>query len=149
MKKKGFTLVEVLIATLLFAIAAQGLVTTVVNALTAINSVQKDANRDSEERFILRQLLQIEDEEALDEGGEILLPDDSKIYWSAEHDPTNIVDLHKVSFEIRKSGRNAAESENYTLSIYLLRPWLSESSDREFLLERKEAELERMEFRAR
>jgi prepilin-type N-terminal cleavage/methylation domain-containing protein len=144
-RRSGFTLIEVLITTLLFAIAAQGLVTIVVNTLTAIDSVKKDANQDSEQRFVMRQLMQISDEEALEEGGDIQLPSGETIEWRAEHEPTDVVDLHKVTFELRSS----ESFEDEALTLYLLRPWLSESIDRESLLDKKEAELDRREFRAR
>lgn len=146
--RAGFTLVEVLIATLLFAIAAQGLVSIVVNTLSAIDSLHKDASQDSEQRFIIRQLMQIPDKETLEAGGDIQLPGEQTVEWRAEHETTNIVDLHKVTFELSRI-ESSQSGDDETLTLYLLRPWLSEPSERGALLDQKTSELESKEFRTR
>jgi len=138
----GFTLIELLVTTLPFAIAAQGLISVVVNSITAINSIDGDTNEDARDRYILRKLMQISDRSTLERGGEIILPSGQSVQWSAEHTTTDVTDLHQVNFTVENVNPSETKQDQ-TYSLYLLRPWLSDSSDRAALLEDKRAEIER------
>jgi len=139
-RERGFTLIEVLIAAVLFAFASSALVGVAVNTITALQTQDSVSNEDAENRFIWNQLRRINDRETLENGGVVPLPNDRFIEWEATHESTEIADLHRIRFTLRVDSSGEVRTDEW--SIYRLAPWLSEPSERALLLSDKRRELE-------
>lgn len=141
--RKGFTLIEVLIAAALFAIAATSLIGVVVNTLTALQAHETRSTREADQSFVLDQLNAIETKEELEQGGRIELPQDRSVEWSAEYEAADFVDLHQITYTLTWNRED--DTEITELSVYRLATWLSEAAEREAQLADKRRELESLQ----
>lgn len=139
----GFTLIEVLIALTVFAMAATYLTSTFVNALTARErSVSNDVLHADIQAVRMQLLLEPNLEDAED-GGEYPTLSHGEASWQARIEPTEIVDLFAVELAIEFSEPPEDGPYDYVETLYLLRPTWSEADERSQLLEDKRQELER------
>ncbi|MFT4900938.1 MAG: prepilin-type N-terminal cleavage/methylation domain-containing protein [Lentimonas sp.] len=142
-KNAAFTLIEVLIATALFAMAATALTGVVVNTLTALQAHPKWTTEGEELRFVLQEIERIDNREELETGGEIPLIGEQRVNWTVAWEPTGIADLFRIELELSWDGdAPSAQARETQLTLYWLRPWLSEPDEREALLDEKRSELE-------
>ena len=130
MRVRGFTLLEVLIALAIFAVAAVVLGATYVNILNAYHVVNKDDTRGEEIRFARSLLLQEPDRTKAEEGGDFEAAAGGRVSWRAEIEPSSTADVFKVTFTCEVSEINAtAPSPPTTETFMLLRPTWSEGLD--------------------
>ena len=130
MRLRGFTLLEVLIALAIFAVAAVVLGATYVNILNAYHVVNKDDTRVEEIRFARSLLLQEPDRTKAEEGGDFEAASGGRVTWRAEIEPSSTADVFKVTFTCEVSEINAAEPSRPTTETFmLLRPTWSEGLD--------------------
>lgn len=145
-RANGFSLVEVLVALLLFSIAVGVLVESVSNALRGLEAVSVQSNETQDLRFAMRQVVQVKDRDELESGGELKTVTEKTVSWKAEVEETNIVDLFKVDVTLTHSDNKEfglnAEEEGTQETVYLLRPDWSEEQDRNSLIEEKKDALE-------
>ena len=139
---KGFTLIEVLVALAIFAMAGTYLMSTFVNTLEARErSVSNDLLHADIQAVRLQLLLEPNREDAED-GGNYPTLNNGEATWTAEIEETEVVDLFKVALSMEfaepAEGQPAAHSE----TLYLLRPTWSDSDDRSKLLEDKKEALQ-------
>lgn len=141
-KQIGFSLIEVVVALAIFAMAAVVLSDTFVNALLARErGVSNDAlNRDI--RAVRMQLLLEPNREDAEDGGDYETLNNGSANWEAEIEPTNVVDLFKVNFRIEFMKPQDERAADYQETLYLLRPTWSESDERADLLEDKKDALD-------
>ncbi len=145
--QRGFTLIEVVIAVALFAMAAAVLSSTFVNALLARDRVQSNDIRDADIRAVRMQLLLEANREDAEDGDRYETLNNGEANWRAEIEPTEVVDLFQVFFEIEFSDPHGEQSPTYSEVLYLLRPTWSEPNERSDLLqEKKEALLDSRDF---
>ncbi|GHB97759.1 prepilin-type N-terminal cleavage/methylation domain-containing protein [Cerasicoccus arenae] len=140
--RTGFTLVEVLLALGLFALASAMLVQSATNAIRAYEAVQSNSNQEQMYRFMLRSIIAIEDREEVEDGGDWELPDESAASWEAEIEETEMLDLFRVTIqiEIESNSSQSSSDEPRSFEVYLYRPDWSEAGEREQLLnERRDA----------
>jgi len=140
--RSAFTLVEVLIAMVIFASASAVLMSTFVNALLAR---ERSANEDllhADLRAVRMQLLLEPELEAAEDGGEYPTLNHGAARWEAEIEPTEVVDLFRVQLSVQLAGPEGGESSAYQETLYLLRPTWSEADERSQLLEDKRQALE-------
>ena len=140
--QSGFSLIEVVVALALFAMAAVVLTDTFVNALLARErSVVNDAyNRDI--RAVRMQLLLEADREAAEDGGVYETLTNGAANWEASIEPMNIVDLFQVNLRIEFQEPQSDQEASYEETLYLLRPTWSESDERSELLQEKKDAIE-------
>ena len=133
----GFSLIEVVIALALFAMAAVVLTDTFVNALLARErSVGNDAyNRDI--RAVRMQLLLEADRETAEDGGAYETLANGTANWEARIEPTNVVDLFQVDLRMEFQKPQDDQEASYEETLYLLRPTWSETDERSNLLQEK------------
>lgn len=139
----GFTLIEVVVALALFASASVGLTMAFTSMLTVREHGVRSDLLDADLRAVRRQLLLEPDIEAAEEGNTLETLSSGEAEWSAEIQPTEIVDLFQVRFSLALSDPPEGLPEQYSETLYLLRPTWSEREERDELLAEKREALER------
>ena len=140
--RSGFSLIEVVVALAIFAMAAVVLTDTFVNALLAREKGVGNDARNRDIRAVRMQLLLAPDREAAEDGEIYETLSNGSASWEAEIDSTNVVDLFQVQFRIEFSEPQEDQEKSYSETLYLLRPTWSESDERSDLLQEKKSALE-------
>jgi len=139
----AFTLIEVVVALAIFAMAATVLTSSFVNILMSMDRDSGSGGLERDIRMARRQLLLEPDIEDAREGGEIETLGNGTARWHAEIEPTDVVDLFRVRLTVEVAGQDASSYRAQTereSTLRLLRPTWSESDERsELLQEKKEA----------
>lgn len=138
----AFTLVEVLIAVAIFAMAASVLMSAFVNALLSRESAAKYDLLNADIRAVRMQLLLEPNLEDAEDGNEYETVHSGEASWKARVEPTDVVDLFQVGLSIRFSEPPEGLVADYSEKLYLLRPTWSESDERSELLQDKREALE-------
>ena len=138
----AFTLVEVLIAVAIFAMAAAILMSAFVNALLSRESAAKYDLFNADIRAVRMQLLLEPNLEDAEDGDEYETVHNGEASWEAQVVPTDVVDLFRVELSIRFSEPPEGQVADYSEILYLLRPTWSESDERSELLQVKREALE-------
>jgi len=138
----AFTLVEVLIAVAIFAMAASVLMSAFVNALLSRERAVQYDLLNADIRAVRMQLLLEPNLEDAEDGDEYETVHSGEASWEAQVVPTNVVDLFQVELSIRFSEPPEGLVADYTETLYLLRTTWSESDERSDLLQDKREALE-------
>lgn len=140
--RAGFSLIEVVIAVAIFAMAASALMSAFVNALLARESAVNNDQLHADIRAVRMQLLLEPDIEAAEDGDEYQTLHSGEAVWETLIEPTNVVDLFRVQLNIRFGEPPEGQAAEYAETLYLLRPTWSESDERSDLLQDKREALE-------
>lgn len=144
---QGFSLIEVLIALALFAICSNLIASAFINALLARERDPSSTYQDIAINTVRRQLLLENNIDDAQEGGTLTLLEKGEATWTAEIDPTDVIDLFECRFDIEFLESESPNQETYSETLYLLRPTWSESDERSKLLqEKKDALLDQRTF---
>lgn len=141
-RRDAFSLIEVVIAVAIFAMAASALMSAFVNALLARESAANNDQLHADIRAVRMQLLLEPDIEAAEDGEEYETLHSGEAIWETVIEPTNVVDLFRVQLSIRFSEPPEGQAADHVETLYLLRPTWSESDERSDLLQDKREELE-------
>ncbi|ADE54656.1 PulJ/GspJ family protein [Coraliomargarita akajimensis] len=145
--RAAFSLIEVVVALAIFSGACVGLTMTFINIMTAREHGVQNRLYDADLRAVRLQLLMQPDRELAEDGGELEVLSNGTAKWSAIIEPTNVVDLFKLQFEVEFSEPLDNAPPSYSETLYLLRPTWSESDERSDLLaDKKEALLDSRDF---
>ena len=145
--RSGFSLIEVVVALAIFAMAAVVLSDAFVNALLAREKGVSNDTRNRDIRAVRMQLLLEPDREEAKDGGTYETLSNGSANWRAEIEPTNVIDLFQVQLFIEFRESQNDQETSYQETLYLLRPTWSESDERSTLLqEKKSALLDRRNF---
>lgn len=139
--KQGFTILEVLVAVVIFAGAATVLVSSYVNILSNFEASRLKANFDEELAYVRGELQAISDIEEAEDGLDFDMGNGVTGNWYSEIEMTEIPNLFIVNLFVDM--RNAdGERQQLNQAFYLLRPSWSEVEEvdraREDLRERME-----------
>ena len=137
----AFSLIEVVIALAVFALAATVLMSSFVDALLAREGTSNKSLINSDIRAVRMQLLLEPSIEAAEDGNEYESLSSGEASWMATINPTNVVDLFEVDFSIEFRDPPEGHSGSYKEILYLLRPTWSEIDERDELLQDKRKEL--------
>ena len=129
----GFTLLEVLVALAIFALAAVVLGAAYINVLNGYEVARRATVSDPEVQFARLQLLAQADVDLARQGGEFEAGDGRHVLWSATIDPTNEADLFTVAFECEIAGKDAVKAQKVREVFRVLRPTWSVAADRSTL----------------
>lgn len=141
-RQAAFSLIEVVIAVAVFAMAATVLTSAFTNALLSRErSVSHDLINNDIRAVRLQLLLEANLDDAED-GDDMETLSSGEASWEAVIEPTNVIDLFKVQLNISFSEPAQGIPKDYTETLYLLRPTWSESSERDDLLQDKRDDLE-------
>lgn len=138
----GFSLIEVVVALALFAMAAVVLNSSFVNALLARERGLSNDRLNADIQAVRLQLLLESNLEDAEDGGRYETLNSGTANWKASVEPTNLIDLFHVQLQIEFSDPQDDQAATHTESLYLLRPTWSESDERSELLQDKKDELE-------
>jgi prepilin-type N-terminal cleavage/methylation domain-containing protein len=129
---RAFTLVEVLVALLIFSLTAVVLGGAYLNVLNSYEVAQRSNVNDNDVTFARSQLLGIADLPTAQAGAEF---DDGErhVKWTAEIDPADTTDLFTVTFTCVTTGSVNAPAKTVVENFMLLRPTWSDPSARSTL----------------
>jgi general secretion pathway protein I len=138
---KGFSLIEVLIALALFAIASNIIGSAFINALLSRERNNDNSYRDIAVQTARKQLLLEKNIDDAEDGGSVETLELGEVDWYAEIIPTDMVDLFEVNLFIEFFDVKDDQPSNYNETLLLLRPTWSESDERSSLLQDKKEDL--------
>ncbi|MFT6236471.1 MAG: general secretion pathway protein I [Lentimonas sp.] len=138
----GFSLIEVVVALALFAMASVVLTSSFVNALLAREHGQSNDLRHADIRAVRMQLLLEPNMDDAEDGDRHDTLNNGTANWEASIEPTNVIDLFEVQLSIEFSEPQEEQAATYTESLYLLRPTWSKTDERSSLLQDKKDELQ-------
>jgi prepilin-type N-terminal cleavage/methylation domain-containing protein len=126
----GFTLIEVLFALALFALAAVVLAGAYINVLNGYEVAKRATVSNPDVQFARSQLLAQGDVELARQGGDFVAPDGRAVRWTATIEPTETADLFLVTFECDLAATSTAKEEKFQQIFRVLRPTWSVATDR-------------------
>lgn len=129
----GFTLIEVLVALAIFAVAAVMLSSAYVNVLSAHQTAlhREDLAPDLQ---LVREALRAEPQrEKVEAWNELPLPDDRAARWKATLEATPVADLFDVTLDVELSSAGGSKTVTVSETCRLLRPTWSQPAERETL----------------
>ncbi|MET0261292.1 MAG: prepilin-type N-terminal cleavage/methylation domain-containing protein [Rariglobus sp.] len=129
-RSPGFTLLEVLIALAIFAMAAVVLAGAYINVLSGYEVAKRATVSQPELRFARAQLLAQPDIELARQGGDFDSADGRRVRWTAQIEPTGQADLFEVTFECEVAGSGSVKEQTTRQLFRVLRPTWSVAADR-------------------
>ena len=130
---RGFTLLEVLIALTIFALAAVVLGASYVNVLLSYQIAARSTQGDEDVKFARAQLLAIADPKKIEEGGDFDSPGGRRVHWSAQIEPTETADLFLVHFLCEINDPATPDAPRIEQDFRVLRPTWSDPAERDKL----------------
>gem|GEM_PF-169364 len=134
-RARAFTLLEVLVALAIFALAAVVLGSAYVNVLNSYAAVSRSRDADEEIKFARLQFLAEPDVKKIEDGGEFDGIGDRHVKWTATATPTTTADLFSVTFNCEVTDPLQHEPQKVTETLMLLRPTWSDPTERSKLLQ--------------
>lgn len=132
---RSFTLLEVLVALAIFAMAAVVLGATYVNALNAYEAVSRRNEYDADLQFVRAALLMEPDRDKVEEGADLDLGGGRRAHWHADIAPNDTADLFTVVWTCEINDPSRHEPFRTTQTFQLLRPTWSDPVERTKLLD--------------
>lgn len=131
----GFSLLEVLLALALFALATMVLAGAYINVLNGLEGVKSDQALEQEMRWLRERVVMLTERAELERGGEIPTPDFGVAEWHATVTPSpTLADLFLVELTVSLGdGSLERPRRELTERMWVLRPQWSEPLEREKL----------------
>jgi general secretion pathway protein I len=126
--QRGFTLIEVLISLMIFAMMAIVLGSAYINVLNSYAIVGRGHEDDQDVSFARQELLTQPDFQTAENGDEFDSLSGNHIQWTATIDQAGATDLFTVVFTCQISPNLQAEPKTVTETFMLLRPTWSETA---------------------
>jgi len=127
---QAFTLIEVLISLAIFAMAAIGLAVAYLNVLSGYQSVARRQEGEEEWKLLRTIILSEPDREKVVAGGQLPLPDNTSLQWSATIESTAVADLFAVTVKSELAAAGNGDARPREEKILLLRPRWSDPLER-------------------
>ena len=131
MKRRAFTLIEVLVSLAIFAVAAVSLGAAYSNVLLSRIAMKQDEQRLDDRARCRAALLETPGFEDVEAGGEIHLPGGRIARWEGKIEATSVSDLFAVQLTAEIEAADGGEAEEFAETRMLLRPTWSIPSDRQ------------------
>jgi general secretion pathway protein I len=132
MKRRGFTLIEVLVSLAIFALAAVSLGAAYSNVILGRIALQQDEQRLDDIARCRAALMETPGFDDVETGGEIHLPGDRTARWKGKIEATAVSDLFAVQLTCEIQAQKDGDfGEEINEARMLLRPTWSIPSDRQ------------------
>jgi general secretion pathway protein I len=131
MRRRGFTLIEVLMSLAIFALAAVSLGAAYSNVLMSRLALKQDEQRLDDQARCRAALLETPGFDDVEAGGEIHLPGGRTARWQGKIEATAVSDLFAVQLTAEIEPPDGGEAEEFTETRMLLRPTWSIPADRQ------------------
>jgi len=130
-RARAFTLLEVLMAKALFAMAAVMLASAYLNVLNSYETAGRAAQLNEDFAFARQLVLNEPDRKKVEEGGEFATAAGHRARWSVEIASTNVADVFRVGFTCEISDPARPEPDRVTQSFVVMRPtWVIDAAER-------------------
>ena len=129
---RGFTLIEVMVALMIFALTAVVLGGAYVNVLNSFEIARKANLNDDDLSFARSQLLSQSDLPTAQAGAEFD-DGDRHVKWTADIEPASTTDLFTVTFTCVITPSSGADAKTMVESFMLTRPTWSDTAARSTL----------------
>ena len=146
-RRKGFSLIEVLLSLALLGIGVGVLAQALVNAINAVGSLESYDSLYHDVEFVARQAMIVSNRQEFEDGGDVPLPNNNTAQWTAEIEETETLDLIKVDLTVDLPESDTYPEFNNTFTIYIYRKSWMEPIDREILVNEKKENREAERFR--
>ncbi len=120
--RSAFTLLEVLMALIIFAFAATILAAAYLNVLNSYEVVARLNAADADLAYARSIVLLEPDVSKLEKGGEFTGTDGRSVRWSVEIVPTTTADLFTVKFACEVAETQGGETRKHSESFTVFRP---------------------------
>ncbi len=140
-RRRAFTLLEVLLALALFASAVVVLTSSYLNIIEGLESVRGDREFEQEVRWVREQALLQADLKELEKGGETKTPAGATLVWTAQVEAAAVADLFTVDLHVEMTAEREKKRE-YNERLTVLRPAWSEPVERGKLFEEAKRRIE-------
>ncbi len=143
MRRRGFTLIEVLVSLAIFALAAVSLGAAYSNVILGRIALQQDEQRLDDIARCRAALMETPGFDDVESGGDIHLPGGRTAHWKGKIEATAVSDLFAVQLTAEIEPTNGGEAEEITETRMLLRPTWSIPSDRQKIRDEARQRLEK------
>jgi general secretion pathway protein I len=143
MRRRGFTLIEVLVSLAIFALAAVSLGAAYSNVILSRIAMKQDEQRLDDLARCRAALLETPGFDDVETGGEIHLPGGRTARWKGKIEATAVSDLFAVQLTAEIEPTNGGEAEEFNETRMLLRPTWSIPSDRQKIRDEARQRLEK------
>lgn len=128
---RAFTLMEVLVALTIFAMAAVVLGSSYVNVLNGYEIVARGVQIGEDFAFARQLVLTETDRKKVEEGGDFETAGGRRAKWSVEIVSTNLPEVFKVDFTCEIADPARLEPERLVQTFTVLRPtWVTDAAER-------------------
>ena len=132
-RHRAFTLIEVLVALVIFAFSAVILASSYVNVLSAHEAALHRDEFAADRRMVREALWAEPSLDKVKAWNDLALPDDRSARWRATVTPAPVADLFDVALEVELTDGNGKRLPTVTENCRLLRPTWSQPADRDTL----------------
>lgn len=129
-RSSGFSVLEVLIALAIFALAAVVLGASYLNVLTGYEVANHALARNDDVRFARDMVLAEADPEVVAKGGDFDGGNNRRVHWRAKLDPTETTDVFVVTFECEINAPELRRPEHVVETFRVLRPTWSKADEK-------------------
>jgi type II secretory pathway component PulJ len=132
----AFTVLEVLVALSIFAMAAIVLASSYLNILNGYEVIARGTQSNADLAFARSIVLNEADRTKLEQGGQFDTADGNRLTWSVEITSTNMPELFNVALTCEMNDATQHASEKSVQTFTVLRPtWVVDAAERDKLRE--------------
>ena len=133
-QRDAFTLVEVLVALCIFAMAVVVLGSSYLNVLISYETVSRGVQINEDFAFARQLVLREPDRQKLEQGGEFETAGGRRASWSVEITSTSVPNVFNVAFTCEIADPARTEPDKTTQQFTVLRPtWVIDTAERDKL----------------
>lgn len=131
--RRAFTVLEVMIAVAVFAMAAIVLGASYMNVLNSYAMIERTGEHDQDMAFARAMVLAEPDRQVVERGADFETPEGRRVSWRATVEPADMPDLFTVAFECEINSPQMKQPVRLTESFRVLRSTWSKPDERDVL----------------